>query len=271
MTTENSKPIVLDRFKLKENLKENFVAYLDVLGFSELVNSKNSAADLDSYFSKITDELEDIRQTDPSNKIQSLLISDSIILIAPKGLDGLKLLINTVRRIQSALVWRKIILRGGISFGEVFYDETHNIIVGKGYIKAYKLETLATYPRVIIDPAIIKLVAEDKVAFLKAVNGTLEYNDKRKVYVPSEFSKIQEDGIFVDYSNKTIRNNDINNNIKSVYEVIKNNLYTHQGLFQKYIWLRDYFLECMKLTESLATNQKHKKDINVWIEKFERL
>ncbi len=40
--------------------------------------------------------------------------------------------------------------------------------VGKGFINAYVLEQEAIYPRVTIDPAIIKLIDQDKAGLLKA-------------------------------------------------------------------------------------------------------
>ena len=65
------------------------------------------------------------------------------------------------------------------------------------------LEQEATYPRVIIDPSIIKMVAEDKVGFLKQLNGSMEYTfENRLINSKNVFSKIGEDGIFVDYGNK---------------------------------------------------------------------
>ena len=94
MPAKKSKKPITDKFKLKENLqgKNKFVALIDVMGFSNLVyKSSGSAEALDSYFSKITDEIDDIRSSTLGDKLQSFLISDSIILIAPEGLDGLKL------------------------------------------------------------------------------------------------------------------------------------------------------------------------------------
>lgn len=267
-------PINKTKFNLKENLKDKFVAYIDVMGFSNLVN-KGSSENLDAYFSKITDELEKLKKE--KVKIQSFLISDSIILISPDGLSGFKQIVIAVRRIQSALLWRKVLLRGAISFGQVYYNPIHNIVVGKGFIKAYLLEQEAIYPRVIIDPSIIKKISDDKIGFLKLVNQSEKYNFRnRLIYSGSDFSKIAEDGIFVDYATRTVQENELNGNIKMIYQTIVENLYTEQKLYSKYIWLRDYFLESLRLTNSLVapdTNEEkaHKKNLNDWILKFERL
>ena len=90
---------------LKENLQDKFVAFLDVMGFSNLVN-KGSIENLESYFEKITEVLDKLK-TDKED-IQAFLISDSIILIAPNVLTGFKQLLYAIRRIQSAILWRKV-------------------------------------------------------------------------------------------------------------------------------------------------------------------
>lgn len=259
---------------LKDNLQDKFVAFLDVMGFSNLVNRGNTD-NLESYFEKITEVLDKLREDKAD--IKSLIISDSIILIAPSGLKGFMQLLWAIRRIQSTILWRKILLRGAISYGQVYYNKERNIIVGKGYIKAYLLEQEATFPRVIIDPSIIKQISTDKTAFLKLINKSIDYTcEDRLIYTRSKFSEIKDDGIFVDYANKSILKETINGNLKKVYEVIVENLYSEQKLYSKYVWLRDYFLEILRHTNSLLTDDvktltKQKKELQNWIEKFERL
>ena len=234
------------KLNLKDNLENKFVAFLDVMGFSNLVNA-GTVEDLESYFEKITEVLDKLKQD--KAEIKSFLISDSIILIAPPGLTGLIQLLWAIRRIQSAILWRKILLRGAVSYGQVYYNDKENIIVGKGFIRAYLLEQEAIYPRVIIDPSIIKQVSTDKQAFLKQINKTLEYNfENRLIYTKSKFSKINDDAVFIDYANKSICKDEINGNLKKAYDLIKDNLYSEQKLYTKYIWLKDYFLEILKHT-----------------------
>jgi hypothetical protein len=264
---------VSSEFDLKHNLKDKYVAFIDVMGFSNLVN-KGNVENLESYFSKITEVLDKLRINKAD--IESFLISDSIILIAPDSPKSLKQLLGAIRQIQFALLWRKIIVRGAVSFGQVYYNKEKNIIVGKGFIKAYLLEGEAFFPRVIIDPAIIKKFGGDKRDFIEEINGTTEYNfGLRVIYTKSEQSRIVDDSIFIDYANKTIRKQEINGNIKKVYELIVENLYSEQKLFSKYVWLRDYFIECLRLTEVQAsaagTDGKHLADVIGWIDKFERL
>lgn len=264
------------KLNLKENIGEKYVAFLDVMGFSNLVNNRGNNYDqLESYFTKITEILEKLR--DDKAEIQSLLISDSIILIAPKDEQGFIQLLWAIRRIQSILLWKKILLRGAVSYGEIYYNDEKNIIVGKGFIRAYLLEQEAVYPRVIIDPSIITRISNDKAEFFKKVNKTHDFNfEDRLIYTKGIFSEITDDGIFIDYANKVVMKNSIDDCIKYVYETIKKNLYSEQKLYSKYVWLRNYFLEIFRLTEFSLTDTasqtlNHKKAINNWIAKFERL
>lgn len=261
-------------FNLKENLRDKYVAFIDVMGFSNLVN-REKIDNLESYFSRITEVLDQIK-TDKA-EIESFLISDSIILIAPDTTQSLKQLLTAIRRIQSALLWKKILLRGSVSFGQIYYNKERNIVVGKGFIKACLLESEANFPRIIIDPSIINKFEGDKVDFLRKINGTTKYNfEERLIYTRSQFSQISDDGIFIDYANKTIQKEIINGNIKKIYEVIVENLYGDQKLYSKYVWLRDYFIECLHLTlanspESTRAETRHKESLEDWIEKFKRL
>lgn len=263
------------KLRIKEETEDKFVAFLDVLGFKELV-SKNNLTNLDLYFSKLTDVLYNLHSK--SEKINSIIISDSIILMAPMGLRGFKELLKAIQTIQSQLLWRKIILRGAVSYGPVYFNESKNIIVGKGYVRAYLLEQEAGYPRVIIDPAIINLFETEKEGFLKQLNGTLDYNyERRLIYKPGRNSKLPHDAIFVDYANQIIKEDEIKGSISTLYATIKENLYSEQKLFGKYIWLKDYFYECIEETY-LNISSKHESDtleyqakLSNWAEKFNRL
>jgi hypothetical protein len=272
-----AKKVSSKALNLKDNLAQKYVAYIDVLGFSNLVHHGN-VANLESYFEKITEVLKNIRQDKGKSKIDYLLISDSIILITPDSPRGLTDIIHAVRRIQSALLWRKILLRGAVSLGEVYFSEERNIIVGKGYIKAFQLEKEAKFPRVIIDPEIIKKNKQDRVGFLNTIHQSPHPQiDDQLIYRRSTFSTIADDCIFIHYANKTVKERELNRNISKVYENITDYLYSEQSLYLKYVWLRDYFLEQLKLAlqaYDMSTDNrppKIKKNLETWLDLFQRL
>jgi uncharacterized LabA/DUF88 family protein len=270
-TPRKKKKLLID---LKNNLQEKYVAFLDVMGFRNLVSS-GRVDNLESYFDRILSVLADIKRDKAS--IESLMISDSIILISPDTKRGFIQLVTAIRRIQSTLLFKKILMRGAVSFGEVYYDQEKNIIVGKGYIRAFSLEREAHFPRVIIDPLIVKKLATDRADFLTQVNQSDEYNfEERSLYVHKKHTRLADDAIFIDYANRAVKKETINGNLKRVYEMITENLYTEQSLYSKYIWLRDYFYECLKLTqisiaEDESVSRRHKRNIEEWKDKFDRL
>ncbi len=102
---------------IRDNLKEKYVAFLDVLGFKEIVSKRNLNS-LETYFNTIQQTLELIRQ-DKKN-IESLLISDSTILISPDTKEDFKTLLRAVQTIQAKLAQQNIWIRGAISFGDVY-------------------------------------------------------------------------------------------------------------------------------------------------------
>jgi len=255
-------------FKFPDPFPKRFVAFIDVLGFSDLVY-KNQHKELESYFQTVANILSDMQLND--NKIQSISISDSIILVAPEGLDGFKKIIKAVRSIQRKLLFKNIFIRGAISFGEVYFDDKLNIIVGKGYIKAYLLEKEAIFPRVIIDPAIMSIMETDRVGFLKLVNATLEFDQhKNYIFNHNNSTKISNDAIFVDYA-YTISEGKISKIITKVYSNIKKNLYSEQKLYAKYNWLRNYFLGCIEQSIAATGDKLQNRILVAWKTKFESL
>ena len=265
----------ITQLNIEDDLKEQYIAFIDVLGFSNLV-SHNQLDKIDSYFRIIVEELDLLRSTNV--RIDSLLISDSIILIAPDSFQGLKELIVATRNIQSGLLGAKILMRGAVSFGEVYYNKDERILFGKGFIKAYNLEKEEIYPRVIIEPSIIKKVAKDKTEFMQLFNGDLNYNFEKQVIYNRKESKLKDDGIFIDYASDIIRKDSFKKDINKVFETIIENLYGEQRLYAKYAWFRDYFLETLNQTwaELFDINNSlnwslHQKNIKDWKDKFERL
>lgn len=265
-----------NRIKLDfdSQLRPHYVAFLDVMGFSDIVG-KGNTVELKEYFEKIVETLANLKR-DKAN-IKSMLISDSIILVAPDDFSQFIQLLWAVRRIQGALLLKRILLRGAISFGDVYFNEEHNIIVGKGFIRAYHLEALAVYPRVILDPAIVKKNSKTRKAFLERVNSDAVRNpEARHIYSTNEFTKINDDAIFVEYANKVVKSNEIERSLERIHQHIKDNLYGDQRLYSKYIWLKDYFLETLELQHHRTTvvdeeSRKYKAEINKWIELFEEL
>ncbi|GEM_PF-4094858 len=140
-----------------------YVAFLDILGFSQLVENSshtheqiaNKMADIFqcSILSALRGKqviVEKIPNLNISNKIKILQFSDSVILFT-KGdsqvdFNNMVLCLNYL--LAQALV-RGYPLRGGLSIGQLYYK--HPILVSDGLIKAYRFEGKQAWSGVIID------------------------------------------------------------------------------------------------------------------------
>ncbi|HXD94673.1 MAG TPA: hypothetical protein VNX01_15815 [Bacteroidia bacterium] len=257
--------------------ENKYIAFLDVLGFSALVEKKDQEK-LEIYFFLID---EAFKAFDSKIKhVTKLIISDSIILTANDTDENFLDLITAISALQATLAVSGIWIRGGVSFGEVFCDDKRNIIVGKGYIKAYLLEQQAIYPRVIIDPVILSKMNVNRQEFYKKYNShTYVTPLKSKKVHDYDFDKhkryTQDDAIFICYANlaivhalKRLGNKDL----EQTYHCVKHGLYGEQKHYHKYLWLRKYFLECLEEFDSYTdTESPNKPVLKKYIEDFTAL
>jgi hypothetical protein len=136
------------------------VAFLDILGFKSIVEDAETQS---SAFSKLTSLIEVVESHMRwDNKLLSaevpidvqpkyLFISDTIIISAPLNIDGYDGLVTvTLKAIAIAhkLLEMGLLVRGGISVGNVWNQPTN--IFGTGYIAAYLAEQEADHPRILL-------------------------------------------------------------------------------------------------------------------------
>lgn len=260
---------------IEKHTTNKYVAYLDVLGFKELV-SGNKTKDLQTYFDTVQNTLVAIKN-DKQN-IESLLISDSTILIAKDNEHEFKLLLTAIQTIQAKLALKNIFMRGAVTFGEVFYNRPANLVVGKALVNAYLQESKAIYPRVTIDPAIISKIASNRSEFFERVNTSSSPSSaNRRHLVHTRFEHINEDAFFVAYGHRIILDAVSNRTLDVIYNIIKKNLYSIAAQYEKYLWVKKYFLDVFEqlyTTWPPGSNDAQKKDasylVNYW-EKFKQL
>jgi hypothetical protein len=143
----------------------SYVAFLDVLGFKNMVFSqkKSDKDKLDSYFKIVHQTIGYLQGIKTKREIGYIVISDSIILTMPQGenrdemMNNLRELCVAIGVLQSNLALNDIWMRGAISSGKTYFNRANNQIVGPAYITAYELEqNKAIFPRVILDSKIIR-------------------------------------------------------------------------------------------------------------------
>jgi len=200
---------------MKIEFEERAVAFIDVLGFSPLVNSAalNPTAleelqKLVNLLSSVVPYLdESVSKAVPIHLIpEHTYISDSIILSAPlkddamKSYNGLHIVVMRCIQLTHHFLKAGYLLRGGISTGKVWHNKSN--IVGPAYQEAYELEKTGCNPCIVLsEPAKAMwegygsrmcVINEDNIAM---VNGLHDYyipgNSERGV-IEKTFDEYQQ-------------------------------------------------------------------------------
>ena len=138
-------------------LKQNFVAFLDVLGFSMMVKADVEASS-DSYLVKLFrchQSAASIFRDEPNCSI--VQFSDSIVVSMPYEADKFQWFVKKLAEYQRLLLDESLLCRGGVAVNKHFSNGTFTF--SAGLIDAYRVEsTSARYPRIVISPDVLDLV-----------------------------------------------------------------------------------------------------------------
>ena len=209
---------------MKIKYTKSIVAFIDVLGFTNLIYSQRNES-IENYYNYIITDF----QANLKSNFKYTLISDSIVIYSNYSEENFFNLCKALSSIQAKLLFLRVIVRGGISFGNLYTNKKNNIIVGEGLVKAYKLESLAFYPRIIIDREFIRDFSAGTSDFLKKSNVSLSY----------EQSEINEGYIWIDYIKFLVSSSTIlykGERYLFLYDFLKENYYSNL-YFQKYKWI----------------------------------
>ncbi len=162
----------------KVSYKDMYVAYLDILGFKELVGSESCDA-IYNIFEEVKETelispiyfMNDPELNYPLDSVKKYIMSDSIVMyIEAKKKNALNALVKQCSLMANCLLSREqpVLIRGGISRGK-FYRKKY-IAFGPALVSAYNIENMTKYPRIMIH--------EDIISEYKA-----DYNNKQFIYI----------------------------------------------------------------------------------------
>lgn len=231
-----------------EYQKEKYIAFVDVLGFSSMVNdfkfneyydakfnltSQDAFHVVNEYYHKLLLEL----YLEQKSNLEITVISDCII-VSSKTLEPLILFLFYL---QSNMIYHdaanaKILMRGYLTKGRFVHNQKENLIVGEAYQKAVKGEKETIFPRIEIDNVILdEIQAPYDILIVKDLNDSKYYVN----YLIREK--------FVNMCCRIPLENFIEDKIQK-YETQKN-------IQSKYIWLKEYHnrIKQYKLTEQDIT------------------
>jgi hypothetical protein len=240
---------------VSETKYENRVcAFIDILGFSRMVEDESSWSpsriiEMLGEMEKIPDEYE---QTFGHVNKQVTHFSDSII-ISIKCVDNDSLyhalyqMIVLVNGLLRAATCTGVLLRGGVTFGKMFHNDKHAF--GPAFIRAYKLEQEAKYPRIIFDwelsdrifEADISQASKADVVYISSLRTHLPEDTDRWRYVGSPLPKRRE--------------------IENLKELIKNHKESNDlSIRSKYGWLEIAVEISEKKIEKLEFTEQQREE-----------
>ncbi len=237
---------------------DSYVAYLDILGFKELVRKKSA-----KEIKKIYDEIRWVSTLYRNASIFNLskeikqnleisFLSDSIIINIPKDIPfAFYGLVVFCLNVQFKLIGlgRPVLIRGAINQGDFFryYDKDTGavIIFGNSVIDAFNLEeNLAIVPRIILNETLFK-------SELNRLSGD-------NFSILNTFTRKAEDGyMFLDYMKMRMDlGNDITTKCIQIKEYIQSELtkQTDERILSKLEWMKKYFNSTIKESYNFLNN-----------------
>ena len=133
---------------------ERCVAFIDILGFSAIVNNSITSPEQASNLAKILSQMTENTNSDivtfSGDDFKTQTFSDCIVISESASDHGLSHLVWIISQLERDLLAEGILTRGGIAEGLLHHSE--RIVFGPALIEAYRLEsTTAIYPRVVVD------------------------------------------------------------------------------------------------------------------------
>lgn len=137
----------------------HFIAFLDILGFSNMVKSDfESPTQNKTFLNKLFEIYKYTSNLHESSLgLNIIQFSDSIVLSVPFSEESFSQFISVIATYQYDLFCEGIICRGRIASGKQFLQE--GFLFSNGLIEAYMIENeIAKYPRIVVSTDLIELI-----------------------------------------------------------------------------------------------------------------
>ena len=224
-----------------QKYEDRLVAFIDVLGFSNLVDDtkcdeqklRHLTAGLDTLYNRIWAwEADGVYSSFAFTQF-----SDSIVISAlAESSDSFAMLQQLLLGVMELVDDYDILVRGGIARGQLIHDRT--MVVGPAMVEAYHLESKeAKYPRIIIEKGLKEQIEADIKVYVKEHYGMSELPSQDNLF------KTDEDGwCYLDYVNPVpdyFEFLDPEDHFKLLDRLVKKGLQSDkEEVRKKYPWLK---------------------------------
>lgn len=183
--------------KSQYNFEDYYCAFLDILGYKEKMNLffQNKF----NLYGRVQRAMHgagvEPTPQDTPDGIVTRIFSDSIILTAKKEDIHIEVMLNYIAQLTAWFGYEGLFLRGGLSCGKLLEDfgnkESFSFLASEGLVKAYQMETQATYPMIAIDDDIVSNIDNPECIIKNGNKYMLNYVR----YVINEFASNECDVI----------------------------------------------------------------------------
>lgn len=239
-----------------QSYEDRVVAFIDVLGFSAMVEKTATEEDKLHFLTSALDGLHNkIWEWEADGVCSSFAFtqfSDSIVISAlAESADSFGMLMQLLQGAMDLVDVYGILLRGGITRGKLIHDDT--LLVGPAMVEAYHLESKqAIYPRIIIGDELKRQFDENMEDYIRNYTTLVEVPGFNRL-----FKKDDDGWYYLDY----IQPAEEYNNESTPEEHLKNLEYlTKKGLNSEEEKVRIKY-EWIKKKMEKAFDDKHKRKV----------
>jgi hypothetical protein len=242
--------------------RDSIVVFLDILGLTEAIRDEVKVQSIAEMLAATQGMAKVINERSKENwRIDPTAhaFSDTIVISCP-GItkEAFIRMAHIVAQFQFSVMRRGFFLRGGMSAGGHYEEE--GVAFGPAYLKAYEMEKVAIWPRVLVDPDVLGRLDQGAVhAALKSYvsrdeGGLCYFNYLHLLIVQQMFQSEQDakDGLYrVDLTEKLSRHKEY------LLEAVDKLRQTHRfDLLSRYHAVANYHNRYVKgLYENLPTTK----------------
>jgi hypothetical protein len=229
--------------------KPRFIAFLDFLGFREIVHS--TAADV-THLHWLLDGIDRVHRifTEVSyiKTQRTTVFSDSVVISYAANEIDASTFVYHLRKAIVDLARMGLLVRGSVTFGELLHTDEY--LVGPAMVRAYELESkIAKYPRVIVDSAQLQALAKHSRRWGASVR-------EEETYLRRHLRKDSDAEFFLDYflwDTNELSRDGYRNYLSAIAEIVSRGLRSHNpNILAKYLWMREQYIETLSHLERLA-------------------
>jgi len=175
---------------------QRYVAFFDILGFSEIVRNTDKDAQ-PVRFDALVKTLNEINSR--ANELDNVVgddfkfqtFSDSIVMSANGSTNGLLYILYAARNLALDLLGNGILIRGAIAKGKLHHVDS--VMFGPAFLDAYRIERdIAKYPRIILSQEVFEDIKRMKPGLIHPT-FILDDDGPPYLHVLQELKKLNSD------------------------------------------------------------------------------